>query len=92
MTVAEAQERVSAREFVEWQVYAKLEPFGEERQDLRSAMNCWAAICAMNGSKAGHPSDYVLKNLWDVEAATPEAVAGVMQQVTNTLKSRKKRK
>lgn len=29
---------MSAREFAEWMAYCRLEPFGEERADLRSAI------------------------------------------------------
>lgn len=38
MTVAELLERMSSREFSEWMLYYDLEPFGEERADLRQAM------------------------------------------------------
>jgi Protein of unknown function (DUF4035) len=36
MTVAEAQGRISSREFTEWMAYYTLEPFGEARADLRA--------------------------------------------------------
>lgn len=38
MTVAELGERMSSAEFAEWQAYYELEPWGEERADLRQAM------------------------------------------------------
>ena len=37
-TVAELQRRMSSREFTEWAVYYELEPFGEERADLRAGI------------------------------------------------------
>lgn len=37
MTVKELLCRIDSRELTEWQVYANLEPFGEERADLRMA-------------------------------------------------------
>ena len=36
--MAELLERVSARELSEWMAYAQMEPFGEERADLRAAI------------------------------------------------------
>jgi hypothetical protein len=38
MTVAELLDRMSSREFSEWMAYYELEPWGEERADLRQAM------------------------------------------------------
>ena len=38
MSVAEAQSRISSREFAEWMAFYRLEPFGEERADLRMAI------------------------------------------------------
>lgn len=32
--------RMTATEFDEWQAYATLEPFGQEREDLRTALIC----------------------------------------------------
>lgn len=38
MTVGELLARVSSRELSEWMAYGQLEPFGDERADLRSAI------------------------------------------------------
>lgn len=38
MTVAELLDRMSSKEFAEWMAYYLVEPFGEERADLRQAM------------------------------------------------------
>lgn len=38
MSVREAQARISSNEFAEWMAYSKIDPFGEERADLRSAI------------------------------------------------------
>jgi len=49
MSVAEAQSKISAREFSEWLVYAQIEPFGYERMEIALAIaasglaNCWGA-------------------------------------------------
>lgn len=38
MTVSEMLSRMSSSEFSEWMAYAQIEPFGEERQDVRQAI------------------------------------------------------
>lgn len=38
MTVAELGERMSSRELSEWMAYYEVEPFGDERGDLRSGV------------------------------------------------------
>jgi hypothetical protein len=38
MTLKEVQSRVDSAEFSRWQAYYKVEPFGEERADMRSAV------------------------------------------------------
>jgi hypothetical protein len=35
MTVDEAQDRITSREFSEWQAYHQVEPFGQLRDDFR---------------------------------------------------------
>lgn len=38
MTVAELGDRMSSRELSEWMAYYEIEPFGEERADIRQAL------------------------------------------------------
>ncbi len=38
MSVARAQREISSAEFSEWLAYYQVEPFGEERADLRAAI------------------------------------------------------
>ncbi len=38
MTVAELDRRMSSRELTEWMAYFEVEPWGEERADLRSGI------------------------------------------------------
>jgi len=38
MTVGELLARISSRELSEWAAFAQLEPFGEEREDLRAGI------------------------------------------------------
>lgn len=46
MSVAEAQSKISAREFSEWIAYGNIEPWGQERIELSIALAaanvCWA--------------------------------------------------
>lgn len=44
MTVAELSERMSHRELIEWMEFAELEPFGDQRADLRMAIETSALV------------------------------------------------
>jgi hypothetical protein len=61
MTVAEAQARITAREFAEWQAFFTIEPFGEWRRDYRNGilvaatLNMWRG----KGDKPVGPEDFV---------------------------------
>jgi hypothetical protein len=50
MTVRGLLSQIDARELKEWQIFSMIEPFGEERQDLRSAMVC-ATLANVNRGK-----------------------------------------
>jgi hypothetical protein len=51
-TVAELLASLDARELAEWQVFASIEPFGEERDDLRAGQVC-ATVANVNRAKGG---------------------------------------
>lgn len=59
-------------EFVEWMEFEKLEPFGERRADLRSALICkvLADINTAPGRKKARLTDFLLD--FEREAVTPE--------------------
>ena len=60
MTVAELLERISSRELAEWQAYYMLEPFGEERKDLRAGtISATVANIARGEQKPFQPSDFM---------------------------------
>lgn len=40
MGVAECQARIGSAEFTDWLAYYQLEPWGEERADIRNAILC----------------------------------------------------
>lgn len=59
MTVAELESRMTEGEFNEWAKYYSLEPFGEERADLRNALLC-EVIARCNGAKGVKLTDFLL--------------------------------
>ena len=59
MTVAELGQRMSSREFSEWQVFAANEPFGEDRADLHTALLCSVLANAWGGKS--EIKDFLLK-------------------------------
>lgn len=52
---------MSAREFSEWIAYARLEPFGEERADLRAGIvaSTIAAVNTPKGKRRPKPGDFM---------------------------------
>jgi len=63
-TVAEAQSRISSREFAEWLAYDRLEPIGAVRDDWNAALvaQTVAGIFAGRGHRP-RLADFVLR--WD---------------------------
>ena len=57
MTVSELDVRMSSREFMEWMVYAQIEPFGPAREDYRSALIS-TVIANSTGNKM-KPDDFI---------------------------------
>ena len=55
MTVAELLRRISSAELSEWAAYYALEPFGEERADLRSGI---VAATVANASRSEKQQPY----------------------------------
>lgn len=58
MSVRRAQAEIDSREFTEWMAYATLQPFGDERADLRMALtDCLIAngLRALGGTTKGDP-------------------------------------
>jgi len=62
--VNEMLNRMTSSEFSEWIAYHELDPFGQEREDLRAGMiaapliNCWSK----KGGKKAKPKDWILKS------------------------------
>lgn len=49
MPVGELLTRMSSRELSEWQQFYAVEPFGEERADIRSAISAAAIVTSLRG-------------------------------------------
>lgn len=69
----ELLDSLSSRELTEWQAYALLEPFGEERADHRMATNTMVLANANRDAKK-HPRPYTIEDfmLFRDEIEKPE--------------------
>jgi len=63
MTVGDLLHRMSSRELTEWMAYYALEPFGEERGDMRAGIVASTLYNVHRGpkSKAASPEDFMPK-------------------------------
>ncbi|MGH2437501.1 MAG: phage tail assembly protein T [bacterium] len=61
MSVRQAQAEITGNEFAEWIAYMELEPFGEERGDLRSAIIACTVANAnrRKGARPFRPEDFM---------------------------------
>ncbi len=90
MPVGEMLSRMSSREFAEWMAYYRLEPFGDERADLRAGtiaaplLNMWAA----KGSAKAKPSDWIMK-FGPREPMDWEAMKSILQAHSDSMKASK---
>ncbi len=75
-SVREAQQRIDAREFAEWRAYYQLEPWGEDRGDLRTAILAWLlAPTLLRGTRTWRVKDFLAKDflgLLEQEEAAPK--------------------
>ena len=99
MSVSQCQAEIDSREFAEHAAYARLEPWDEERGDMRAAMIAYTMACAWYGKKGPRPKfdDFLLR--FDRPArrrqsgAEMKAIFGLFAQGHNrNLKRRKRRK
>ena len=60
MPVTEAQQRITSSEFTEWQAFYNVEPFGDQRADLRSGIVACTIGSAFSDSDTQlAPSDFM---------------------------------
>ena len=79
-TRRELLDNTGADELAEWWEYNKLEPFGEERGDLRNGILC-SLIAAAHGAKDSKPIDFMpdYGNEREERKQTPEDHLRIMQ-------------
>lgn len=79
-------DRMSSREFTEWMAYAALEPFGEERADLRSAQIAALIANANRDPKKKptpfKPAEFMLFRDQEKEAPTSEEMRDKFDALT----------
>ena len=72
MTVKELNQRMDSRELSEWMAYYRIEPFGEERADLRQAQT--SAILAnvhRSDGKAFEVKDFMFDSSPEIKRQDP---------------------
>ena len=86
MSVRRAQLEIHSDEFSEWIVYNRLEPFGEERADLRSAIvaSVFANINRGKGQREFKVEDFMPKFN---EQAKPKQSLAQMRQIFGSFAS-----
>lgn len=83
MTVAELSQRMDSRELSEWMAYFGIEPFGEERADLRAGIVA-STIANVNRGKNTNPfapKDF-MPNFGKPKEQTPEQMKTVAKLIT----------
>ena len=83
MTVRDLLDRCDSRELAEWEAYASIEPFGEERADLRAGIVA-AAVANSNPyrGKAWKPSDFMPKfEAQEPRRQSPQEMQSAMRQI-----------
>ena len=68
----EMLDKISRQQFYEWMAYYQIQPFGDQRRDMRSAQ-----IAASMGS--GNPMDYMMFLEVEQDESAIEAMASLFQ-------------
>jgi hypothetical protein len=92
--VAQLLSEISSEELTEWMAYAELEPFGEERADLRSATVA-AVIANANRDRKKRPQPYKVSDFmpkFDRQEQTEEDMLAVAEAWVKALGGRDLRK
>ena len=85
--MAELLARISSRELAEWMQYYELEPFGEERADLRAAIVA-TTIANSNrrkGKRAFKPADFMPRFEKKEEAQSWEQQLAIVEALNSAL-------
>ena len=91
MPVRELLLRMDARELAEWEVFYRLDPWGEQRADLRNGILCALVAAFAGAKKPPKPKDFMTHP--DPEpprAAQPGPIARLAARVWNRRKHMEK--
>lgn len=72
MTVRELLARTDSRELAEWQAFYGIDPWGEERSDMRSGTVSATIANCQSGKGKFKASDFMPKFGGEAEAAAPQ--------------------
>lgn len=90
MPVGELLARMSGREIAEWMAYYRIEPWGEERGDLRSGVLASIVCNALRGKgdRVRKPQEFVLKFGGDVpDREDPKRVFATLKAMFKAVNS-----
>lgn len=87
MSVRRAQREIDSREFAEWIAYDGIEPFGEDRGDLRAGIIAATIANANRGKNSSpfHPKDFMPDFERKHKQQTDEEMQAFMRSVTARL-------
>lgn len=87
MSPREVLEKHSSRELTEWMAFMQVEPFGEERADLRAGIvaSTIANVVRKKGGKMAKPEDFMPKFNVKKEEQTIEEQLNVVKMLNAAL-------
>lgn len=93
MSVKQAQREIDSAEFAEWLAYHGLEPFGEERDDLRAGIVASTIANVNRGkrAKAYKPEDFMPKFDSHSKQQTPDQMKAVLGAAAAAYQASQKR-
>lgn len=83
MSVAQAQQQISAREFAEWMAFNRIEPFGAERMDIGFAIVASTVANSLKGKKG---SPFKLTEFLPMFTSKPAMSERALKAVVGALK------
>ena len=83
MSVAEAQQRISSREFAEWIAFNQIEPFGPDRADIGHAI---VASTVANSAKGKKGKTYRISDFLPRFSPKPAMSESALKGVVGALK------
>jgi len=80
LSVAEAQQRIDSREFTLWRAAYEIEPWGEERADIRTAILLRTLVSAQGG-KISLKDALTMFDLWNHDNTPPPPKEALVTKV-----------